>query len=172
MVEAAPEVFNHNTETVPRLYRRVRGPKSEYQWTLDLLRRVKQLNPSIKTKSGLMLGLGETRTEVEAVMQDLRDAVYAHLQRMPLRFFTETRTGEIQSRIANDVGGVQSVVTDTASSVFSNLIIVAIENKRLARRQLEEEAIRKELEIAKNVQSFLSEWRSARCAGVAGAIGQ
>jgi ATP-binding cassette subfamily B protein len=55
------------------------------------------------------------------VMQDLRGALYAHLQRMPLRFFTETRTGEIQSRLANDVGGVQSVVTDTASSVTSNL---------------------------------------------------
>jgi ATP-binding cassette subfamily B protein len=54
------------------------------------------------------------------VMQDLRGALYAHLQRMPLRFFTETRTGEIQSRLANDVGGVQSVVTDTASSVTSN----------------------------------------------------
>ena len=47
-------------------------------------------------------------------MQDLRNALYAHLQRMPLRFFTETRTGEIQSRLSNDVGGVQSVVTDTA----------------------------------------------------------
>jgi ATP-binding cassette subfamily B protein len=56
------------------------------------------------------------------VMQDLRNALYAHLQRMPLRFFTATRTGEIQSRLANDVGGVQSVVTDTASSVFANLI--------------------------------------------------
>ncbi len=55
------------------------------------------------------------------VMQDLRGALYTHLQRMPLRFFTETRTGEIQSRLANDVGGVQSVVTDTASSVTSNL---------------------------------------------------
>jgi len=55
------------------------------------------------------------------VMQDLRGALYGHLQRMPLRFFTETRTGEIQSRLANDVGGVQSVVTDTASSVTSNL---------------------------------------------------
>ena len=50
------------------------------------------------------------------VMQDLRGALYTHLQSMPLRFFTETRTGEIQSRLANDVGGVQSVVTDTASS--------------------------------------------------------
>jgi ATP-binding cassette subfamily B protein len=57
------------------------------------------------------------------VMQDLRNALYAHLQRMPLRFFTETRTGEIQSRLANDVGGVQAVVTDTAASVASNLAI-------------------------------------------------
>jgi ATP-binding cassette, subfamily B, bacterial len=59
------------------------------------------------------------------VMQDLRSALYSHLQAMPLRFFTETRTGEIQSRLANDVGGVQSVVTDTASSVTSNLAIAA-----------------------------------------------
>jgi ATP-binding cassette subfamily B protein len=58
------------------------------------------------------------------VMQDLRNALYAHLQGMPLRFFTETRTGEIQSRLANDVGGIQAVVTDTASSVVSNLVIV------------------------------------------------
>ena len=55
------------------------------------------------------------------VMQDLRDALYAHLQRLPLRFFTETRTGEIQSRLANDVGGIQSVVTDTAASLTSNV---------------------------------------------------
>jgi lipoic acid synthetase len=74
VVAAAPEVFNHNTETVPRLYRRVRGPKSEYPWTLDLLRRVKQLNPNIKTKSGLMLGLGETPEEVLDVLADLLDA--------------------------------------------------------------------------------------------------
>ena len=59
----------------------------------------------------------------QRVMQDLRSALYTHLQRMPLRFFTETRTGEIQSRLANDVGGVQSVVTDTASSVTSNVAI-------------------------------------------------
>ncbi len=59
------------------------------------------------------------------VMQDLRGALYGHLQSMPLRFFTETRTGEIQSRLANDVGGVQSVVTDTASSVTSNLAVAA-----------------------------------------------
>ena len=59
----------------------------------------------------------------QSVMQDLRTALYAHLQKMPLRFFTETKTGEIQSRLANDVGGVQSVVTDTAASLTSNVAI-------------------------------------------------
>jgi ATP-binding cassette subfamily B protein len=60
----------------------------------------------------------------QRVMQDLRMALYSHLQEMPLRFFTETKTGEIQSRLANDVGGVQGVVTDTATSVAANLAIV------------------------------------------------
>ncbi|HEX6262447.1 MAG TPA: ABC transporter ATP-binding protein [Actinomycetota bacterium] len=60
----------------------------------------------------------------QRVMQDLRNALYRHLQRMPLRFFTSTRTGEIQSRLSNDIGGVQSVVTDTASSLLSNTVIV------------------------------------------------
>jgi len=59
----------------------------------------------------------------QSVMQDLRNALYAHLQKMPLRFFTSTRTGEIQSRLANDVGGVQAVVTDTAASITSNVAI-------------------------------------------------
>ncbi len=58
------------------------------------------------------------------VMQDLRNALYAHLQHMPLRFFTQTRTGEIQSRLSNDVGGVQTVVTDTASSILSNVVVI------------------------------------------------
>lgn len=69
--EAVPEVFNHNTETVPRLYREVRGRKSEYAWTLELLARVKRQNPAIKTKSGLMLGLGETREELFDTLADL-----------------------------------------------------------------------------------------------------
>ncbi len=73
VVEAKPEVFNHNTETVPRLYRRVRGPKSDYRWTLDLLRRVKEMDGDIKTKSGLMLGLGETHEEIFDVLADLLD---------------------------------------------------------------------------------------------------
>ena len=58
------------------------------------------------------------------VMQDLRDDLYTHLQYMPLRFFTTTRTGEIQSRLSNDVGGVQSVVTDTASNVLANVVVI------------------------------------------------
>jgi ATP-binding cassette subfamily B protein len=61
----------------------------------------------------------------QRVMDDLRLALYSHLQWMPLRFFTETRTGEIQSRIGNDVNGVQSVVTDTAASLLANFATVA-----------------------------------------------
>jgi lipoyl synthase len=74
VVAAEPEVFNHNTETVPRLYREVRGRKSDYRWTLELLRTLKRLNPAIKTKSGLMLGLGETRDELLDTLADLVDA--------------------------------------------------------------------------------------------------
>jgi ATP-binding cassette subfamily B protein len=73
-----------------------------------------------------LIGVGQTYLNNrigQSVMQDLRNALYAHLQRMPLRFFTATRTGEIQSRLANDVGGVQSVVTDTASSIFANVVV-------------------------------------------------
>lgn len=74
VIEARPEVFNHNTETVPRLYPRVRGPKSKYSWTLKLLRYVKESDPAIKTKSGLMLGLGESHEELFEVLADLLDA--------------------------------------------------------------------------------------------------
>ena len=59
------------------------------------------------------------------VMRDLRDAVYVHLQGMSLRFFTGTRTGEIQSRVSNDVGGIQSVVTNTLSDTIANIAILA-----------------------------------------------
>jgi ATP-binding cassette, subfamily B, bacterial len=58
----------------------------------------------------------------QRVMQDLRNRLYEHLQRMSLRFFTQTKTGEIQSRLANDVGGVQTVVTETASSILTNIV--------------------------------------------------
>jgi ATP-binding cassette subfamily B protein len=73
--------------------------------------------------SGL-IGVGQTYLNTligQHVMRDLRDALYGHLQRMPLRFFTSTRTGEIQARLSSDVAGVQQVVTDTATSIVSNL---------------------------------------------------
>lgn len=69
--DVPPDVFNHNLETVPRLYRRAR-PGSDYDWSLDLLQRFKALHPAVPTKSGLMLGLGETIEEIEQVMHDLR----------------------------------------------------------------------------------------------------
>ncbi|MBA4031167.1 MAG: lipoyl synthase [Planctomyces sp.] len=71
VIEAQPDVFNHNTETVPRLYHRVRR-NAEYQRTLNLLAQVKEEAPSMLTKTGLMLGLGETRDELLEVLADLR----------------------------------------------------------------------------------------------------
>jgi ATP-binding cassette subfamily B protein len=65
----------------------------------------------------------ETTRVGQLVMRDLRDRLYSHLQTLPLAFFTDTKTGEIQSRLANDVGGVQSVVTTTASSILANVVI-------------------------------------------------
>lgn len=71
VIESRPDVFNHNTETVPRLYHQVRR-NAEYQRTLDLLKQVKDEAPDMPTKSGLMLGLGETRDELMDVCADLR----------------------------------------------------------------------------------------------------
>jgi ATP-binding cassette, subfamily B, bacterial len=93
---------------------------------LDLLWVLVGLMFAIPIVSGL-LGIWQTYLSNlvgQRVMQDLRNSLYGHLQRMHLRFFTSTRTGEIQSRLSNDVGGVQSVVTDTASGVLSSLVIV------------------------------------------------
>ncbi len=72
LAEAPPDVLNHNLETVPRLYRMAR-PGADYQWSLELLRQFKHGHPQIPTKSGLMLGLGEERHEVEEVLRDLRE---------------------------------------------------------------------------------------------------
>ncbi|WP_413199612.1 lipoyl synthase [Nostoc piscinale] len=71
ILQANPEVVNHNTETVPRLYRRVR-PQGKYDRTLELLQRSRQIAPWLYTKSGIMVGLGETDSEIRQVMQDLR----------------------------------------------------------------------------------------------------
>jgi len=67
-----PDVFNHNLETVPRLYRKNR-PGADYQWSLDLIKQFKAAHPEVPAKSGLMVGIGETETEILEVMQDLRD---------------------------------------------------------------------------------------------------
>jgi ATP-binding cassette, subfamily B, bacterial len=91
------------------------------------------------------LGVAQTlisNTVGQRVMHDLRAAVYRHLQRLSLAFFTRTRTGEIQSRIANDIGGVQGVVTSTATSVVSNVTTV----------------------LAATVAMFLLDWRLALAA--------
>lgn len=71
LAASPPDVFNHNIETVPDLYRNVR-PGADYQWSLDLLKQFKARHPGIPTKSGIMLGLGETMAQVEATLRDLR----------------------------------------------------------------------------------------------------
>jgi lipoic acid synthetase len=67
-----PDIFNHNLESIPRLYKAVR-PGSDYQWSLNLIKNFQEQHPDIPTKSGLMLGLGESMDEIKQVMQDLRD---------------------------------------------------------------------------------------------------
>ncbi len=71
ILSANPEVLNHNTETIPRLYRRTR-PQGDYGRSLELLKRTREIVPSTYTKSGLMVGLGETDAEIRQVMEDLR----------------------------------------------------------------------------------------------------
>jgi lipoic acid synthetase len=72
VVEARPEILNHNVETVPRLFRKVQ-PQDHYEWAAATLSNAKKLDPEVLTKSGIMLGLGETLAEVRAVMRDLRE---------------------------------------------------------------------------------------------------
>ena len=71
MVAAQPQVLNHNIESVERVFRRVR-PKGDYRQSLELLRRVKELDPEMPTKSGIIVGMGETVDEVKQTMADLR----------------------------------------------------------------------------------------------------
>jgi lipoic acid synthetase len=72
VIDARPDVYNHNVETVPRLYKRVR-PQAIYRRSLQVLKWAKEMNPGAPTKSGFMLGLGETWDEVIEVMHDLRE---------------------------------------------------------------------------------------------------
>ncbi len=71
MTHAPPDVFNHNLESVPSLYKKIR-PGSDYEWSLQLLQRFHQMHPRVPTKSGLMLGLGEEIDEVKQVLRDMR----------------------------------------------------------------------------------------------------
>lgn len=111
--ETPPDVFNHNLETVPRLYKSSR-PGSDYQWSLDLLKNYKQRCPDVLTKSGLMLGLGETNEEVIDEMRDMRAhnidmiTLGQYLQpsrnHLPVdRFVTPEEFDEL-GRIATDMG--------------------------------------------------------------------
>lgn len=113
MADNPPDVFNHNLETVPRLYKKCR-PGSDYEWSLDLLENHKKRFPSVPTKSGLMLGLGETMEEVQAVMQDLRDhnvdmlTVGQYLQpsrsHLPVDRFVHPDEFDELTRIGNEMG--------------------------------------------------------------------
>ncbi|NNJ64475.1 MAG: lipoyl synthase [Xanthomonadales bacterium] len=105
--ETPPDVFNHNVETVPDLYPNVR-PGADYRWSLDLLKRFKAEHPDIPTKSGVMLGLGETRDQVDAVLRDLRDhrvdmvTIGQYLQPTPhhhpvLRYWTPDEFSDLES---------------------------------------------------------------------------
>ncbi|XAG68396.1 lipoyl synthase [bacterium 19CA06SA08-2] len=70
--ETPPDVFNHNLETAPRMYR-VARPGADYKWSLELLRRIKEMHPHVPTKSGVMMGLGETNEEIVQVLKNLRE---------------------------------------------------------------------------------------------------
>lgn len=74
LIDAAPEVYNHNTETVPRLFATVRNPKTNYAWTLEMFRRIRRRKPAIALKTGLMLGLGETTDELLDTLAELFEA--------------------------------------------------------------------------------------------------
>ena len=95
------------------------GPDIRLLWTLAGI----MAGVTVVTGSLGIVQTWATNIVGQRVMRDLRDRLYSHLQGLSLRFFTGTRTGEIQSRIANDVGGIQSVVTDTLSGVLSNVVI-------------------------------------------------
>ena len=111
-----PDVFNHNLETVPRLYKKAR-PGSDYQWSLDLIKNFKGLYPNVPTKSGIMLGLGETKDEVVEVLKDLHNHgcdmltlgqyLQPSLDHLPIdRFWTPDEFDELAD-IATEIGFTQ-----------------------------------------------------------------
>lgn len=113
VTDAGPEIFNHNVETVPRLHTIVR-PQAKYERSLRVLETAKELNPKIYTKSGIMLGLGETQEEVVGVLKDLRaigvDAVtigqYLRptMRHLPVNEFIHPRVFKEYERIGSEMG--------------------------------------------------------------------
>ena len=113
IIQAKPDIINHNIETVPRLYEAVR-PQAIYQRSIQLLYQVKLLDPNMLTKSGIMVGLGETPSEVEDVLADLRQAdcdlltigqyLAPSKDHHPVVEFVTPETFEKYKRIALDLG--------------------------------------------------------------------
>ena len=109
----APDVFNHNLETVPRLYREAR-PGANYQWSLDLLKKYKARRPDVLTKSGLMVGLGETKEEIIDVMRDMREhnidmlTIGQYLQpskdHLPVQRYVTPEEFDEYKRLADEMG--------------------------------------------------------------------
>ncbi|MDE2166598.1 MAG: lipoyl synthase [Alphaproteobacteria bacterium] len=146
VVAARPDVYNHNLETVPRLYREVR-PGARYAASLELLARVKRLDASMFTKSGLMVGLGETLDEVDAVMDDLRAAdvdfltVGQYLQPTPkhhavARFVSPAEFAGIKERAFAKGFLMVSASPLTRSSYFAGDDFVKLRQARAARLAL------------------------------------
>ncbi|MGH7007146.1 MAG: lipoyl synthase [Stellaceae bacterium] len=143
VVATKPDVYNHNLETVPRLYRDVR-PGARYAASLELLARVKRLDSTMFTKSGLMVGLGETIAEVEAVMDDLRGSdvdfltVGQYLQPTPkhhavARFIAPTEFADLKARAFAKGFLMVSASPLTRSSYFAGDDFAKLRAARLAR---------------------------------------
>jgi len=115
--QQAPDVFNHNLETVPRLYREAR-PGANYRWSLELLQEYKRRRPDVLTKSGLMVGLGETKQEIIEVMQTMRDyridmlTIGQYLQpsrhHLPVRRYVTPAEFDEYTALADDIGFKQA----------------------------------------------------------------
>jgi lipoic acid synthetase len=113
VMDTRPEILNHNVETVPRLFKRVQ-PQDQYEWALTTLRNAKSMQPDVLTKSGVMLGLGETLDEVVTTMQDLADVgvdiltIGQYLQpsrkHLPIEKYYEPETFVELKRIGLDMG--------------------------------------------------------------------
>ncbi|WP_455197535.1 lipoyl synthase [Kaarinaea lacus] len=139
MEQAPPDVFNHNLETVPRLYKKCR-PGSDYQWSLQLLKRFKEMYPDIPTKSGLMLGLGETMDEVVEVMKDLRahlgemltlgQYLQPSLHHLPVERFVSPEEFEQLGRIAEELGFINVASGPMVRSSYHADLQAAGENVR------------------------------------------